>query len=269
MCVTPLNYEYNNVNQLVEMIETNRLLGARRLVFYNHSTGSDLDQYLRSYVKDGVVDVIQWRIPVRVDTWPRTEVVDIHYFGQLAALNDCLYRNMYKSRFLVFSDLDELIVPKVHANWKGVLGSVQEQQRMRKFNKFGAFLFQCVFFRTDWPSDPNATAIPDANQYNILTLLKTKREKDIFPWGMRSKYIADPLKVEMVGIHNIWKFVANRYMEFNVPASLGLLHHYRFWEESSNEWTVDKTLHKFTDIIISRVRDRHEIIKRDPENRHL
>jgi len=29
-----------------------------------------------------------------------------------AALNDCLYRNMYKSKYVAFLDIDEIIVPR-------------------------------------------------------------------------------------------------------------------------------------------------------------
>jgi len=39
VCVTPLNFRYNNYQQLVETIEVNRMLGAAHFVFYNYSTG--------------------------------------------------------------------------------------------------------------------------------------------------------------------------------------------------------------------------------------
>ena len=39
VCVTPLNFRYNNYQQLVETVEVNRMLGAGHFVFYNYSTG--------------------------------------------------------------------------------------------------------------------------------------------------------------------------------------------------------------------------------------
>lgn len=36
----------------------------------------------------------------------------IHYVGQIPALNDCLYRYMYKSRYVALNDMDELILPQ-------------------------------------------------------------------------------------------------------------------------------------------------------------
>ena len=266
VCLTPLHFAYNNTNRLVETIELNRMFGAQRFLFYNYSTGSDVDRYIRSYVKEGLAEVIQWNPPVKVDQWPPIKTKpEVHYFAQLAALNDCLYRNMYKSRYLVFSDLDEIIVPKAHHTWKELLARLHKDYKQKRFSKFAAFNFQCVFFRTDWPDDGNVTSLPAARKYGLLSLLKTKRERDVFPWGMRSKFILDPLKVAVVGIHNVWRFIANRYMENNVQADMGLVHHYRYWAEPADgPWVVDDSLHKYTDVILSRVRERHDIVPLPP-----
>ncbi|MGL4849430.1 MAG: glycosyltransferase family 92 protein [Clostridium sp.] len=37
---------------------------------------------------------------------------DIHYYGQIPALNDCIYRYMYQSRYVALHDTDELILPQ-------------------------------------------------------------------------------------------------------------------------------------------------------------
>jgi len=115
VCVPPPHNHFNDYRRLVEMIEVNRMFGAQRLVFYNYSTGPDVATVLRRYESEGLVSVIPWRIPLLVDTWPPGEPPvkpEIHYFGQVAALNDCLYRNMFTSRYIVFTDLDELLVPR-------------------------------------------------------------------------------------------------------------------------------------------------------------
>jgi len=77
------------------------MFGADRFVFYNYSTGSHVTTHLRRYATEGVVSVLPWRVPVAVDVWPPDpkQEPEIHYFGQLAALNDCLYRVMFRARF--------------------------------------------------------------------------------------------------------------------------------------------------------------------------
>jgi len=94
------------------MLKVHRLFGADRFVFYNYSTGSHVTAHLRRYAGDGVVSaVVPWRVPVAVDVWPPDpkEEPEIHYFAQLAALNDCLYRTMFRARFVVLADLDEVL----------------------------------------------------------------------------------------------------------------------------------------------------------------
>ena len=105
VCVTPLNYRYNNYQQLVEMIEVNRMFGAGHFIFYNYSSGPFVQTFLDSYRQEGLVSVLPWSLPFTVDVWPpqRELVPAIHYFAQLAALNDCLYRSAdILLRFLLY-----------------------------------------------------------------------------------------------------------------------------------------------------------------------
>ena len=115
VCVLPFVYNYDNRRQLIEIIEINRMFGAERFVFYNYSTGSDVTGVLGSYADDDVylISVVPWHVPVGVDVRPRDQnnLVEVHYFAQLSALKDCLYRNLFRSEFVVLTDLDELIVP--------------------------------------------------------------------------------------------------------------------------------------------------------------
>lgn len=37
---------------------------------------------------------------------------EIHYYGQIPALHDCVYRYMYQSQYLALQDVDELILPQ-------------------------------------------------------------------------------------------------------------------------------------------------------------
>ena len=259
VCVTPLNFNYSNVNQLVEYIEVGRIFGAKKYVFYNHSSGPEVGRYLDQLRVEGVAEVIQWNIPVRVDSWPPSvREVDIHYFGQLAALNDCLYRNMFTAINLVYIDLDEMIVPKKHDSW----GQLVKYLQYKSSGGAAAYIFPNVFFRTEWPDD-HLIGNPDVHRFRILTLLKTKHERYVYPWGIRSKYICDPLKVEMVGVHNIWRFINDNLTELDVPSDVGLLHHYRSWDRpQDSEWLIDRAMYLYHDVIISRVRERHNTVKR-------
>lgn len=48
---------------------------------------------------------------------PKLGPGDLHYYGQIPALNDCVYRNMYRSRYVAMIDTDELILPQTVNRW--------------------------------------------------------------------------------------------------------------------------------------------------------
>lgn len=60
VCVKPLHYSFNRVDQLIEFIEIHRLLGVTHFTFYNHTVGDNCDCVLRHYVDQGLVEVLPW-----------------------------------------------------------------------------------------------------------------------------------------------------------------------------------------------------------------
>ncbi len=94
--------------ELVEYIELNKLLGISHFTFYNASIGSHAECVLKEYQKMGTVSVFSWRLGIKSTVEIRTE-------GMFAALNDCLYRNMYQYPYIAFTDMDEFIVPRHNA----------------------------------------------------------------------------------------------------------------------------------------------------------
>lgn len=245
VCVTPLNYRYSKAYELVEMIELNRILGAEYFVFYNYSTNYNVDKVLEYYAKQGIVEVLEWDLPMKVDTWPKkNEPVEIHYFGQLAALNDCLYRNMHVSKYVVFQDLDEFIIPRQHLTWPDMINNLPPGQ--------GAYIFQCVFFRKEWADI--ATNFPGkdtAIKYKMNTLLKQNREQKLLGKTHRAKYILDPTKVDTVGIHNIWRFRGGNGAHFVNP-DYARMHHYRNWQNPTDEkaGTLDDRIMVYKDQLL-------------------
>lgn len=60
VCVKPLHYSFNRVDQLIEFIEIHRLLGVSHFTFYNHTVGENCDCVLRRYVDEGLVEILPW-----------------------------------------------------------------------------------------------------------------------------------------------------------------------------------------------------------------
>lgn len=91
--------------QLMEFVELNYLLGIGHFTFYKNTIGPNVECVLDRYIKDKLITVLPWTLDMVSKQEIRTE-------GMFAALNDCLYRNMYKSKYVAFLDIDEIIVPK-------------------------------------------------------------------------------------------------------------------------------------------------------------
>ena len=250
VCTAPLNYGYNHAHELVEWIELNRILGAEFFTFYNYTSGPAVDSVLNFYRKRGVVEVIPWRLPMGDDTWPKRNTPDeIHNFGQLASSNDCLRRNREITDYLAVIDLDEFIIPRGE-------GVKTWADMMKGLPNFGAYLFCNTFFRKEWnDTNVNFSNKEDAVRLKLTTLLKLDRESKILPHSLRSKYIVKPKAVEVLGIHNIWR-MSDKHKHYNVPNNIGLLHHYRNWENPFEKVarTTDKiVLDKFGPVLMDTV----------------
>ena len=246
VCVTPFSLHYNDVSRFVEHVEINRLFGADRFVYYNLSTGENVTRVVQSYIQEGLAEVVPWPIPTEIGD-------DIHYFGQLPAQNDCLYRNMFLSKYIVFTDLDEFVVPKSTSNWHLMMAKVN-----RKIGPRVSYIFRNKFFHINFPNHPNVTKDKEVHDLDILPLLKVKAET-AQPFGKRSKYICRPENVVVAGVHLVWKTLPSLPSKVNVPEDIAMLLHYRDWEVSEQSATrhVDMTMYKYKDLILSVIKERH------------
>ena len=56
VCVQPF-HEYDNVNQIIEFIELNRILGVEHFTFYNYTISPQVSCILENYI-DIIIDII-------------------------------------------------------------------------------------------------------------------------------------------------------------------------------------------------------------------
>ncbi|XP_067245684.1 uncharacterized protein [Chanodichthys erythropterus] len=129
ICISVM-YDYKNVLNLVESLEMFRLLGAQRVAIYKTNCDSDTQKVLDYYVKRGFVEIIPWTIKnhIKVSSGWRKDISsgELHYYGQIPALNDCIYRYMYQSHYVALHDLDELILPLKVKTWPELLPELEK-----------------------------------------------------------------------------------------------------------------------------------------------
>ncbi|XP_054714319.1 uncharacterized protein LOC129223960 [Uloborus diversus] len=250
VCIKPLHYEYNKVKNLVEFIELNRILGVNHFVLYNHTVGAEVGCILKKYEVEGIVTVLPWQLDIVSQKEIRTE-------GLFAALNDCLYRTMYRFRYVLMIDLDEYIIPHKNSTLTVMLNHLSKKNPDRT----GAYSFQNAFFYLQWPNDTSSAGLP----YKLLTLQKTIRKSKFHAHKQRSKCIVLPERVVEMGNHFVWEFIAGKTM-MNIPPDMGFLHHYRVCEFGGNDCintthVVDRRTYFWKDTMIETVALRLRLLQ--------
>ena len=223
VCI-PTMFNYGNAAQLVEKIEMVRLMGAGRVVLYDTNTAPNVRAVLGLYTHEWAEG--RETLEVVVHSWniPR---ITMHYGGQMAAADDCLHRYGWLSKYMVFNDLDELIVPLRHENWSQLIA---ERERLRPGN--AAFMFLCAVVNKDHFSPANGF-LADAHLYGSSVLGFTQRETFLWPPTLRSKLILNPRKVESIEVHQVHEAYGTTDI---IPEHQGLLYHYRWpFQECGSE----------------------------------
>ena len=123
------------------------------------------------------------------------------------------------------------------------------------------YIFSNTFFRMDWPDDEKSSSDSAISRLRLSTLLKLRREANIWPAYSRSKVIVKPKMIVQLGVHFVYiyvdSFLAN---DCEVPHHQALLHHYRAWEDDDAgvAGVSDRRMTNFTEKIISRTSFIHE-----------
>ncbi|XP_078038157.1 uncharacterized protein LOC144470636 [Augochlora pura] len=240
VCVKPLHYDYNRVLQLVEFIELHGLLGATHVTLYNDTVGAEAGCALKYYEAKGLVTVLPWH---HLDMISQRE---IRTEGLFAALNDCLYRSMYKYEYVALVDLDEFIIPRHNDT---IVDLIRWMGSRINTKSTGAYSFQNAFFYLQWADDPFIVTSRTPIEAGLITLRKTRRRAKLHPHKQRSKYICRPQNVVEAGNHFVWEFIPG-HGTLNVPSDAAILHHYRVCEFGGDDCiktqsVIDRTAYKY------------------------
>lgn len=108
ICVKDMNFNMDISQNLIEWIETNNILGVDLIDVYVDKVSKETEDILRHYRDKGFLRLFNVPIMNKQDRslWQRRRDHVITY-------NDCLYRNIKESEFIIPLDVDEIILPKV------------------------------------------------------------------------------------------------------------------------------------------------------------
>lgn len=93
-------------------------MGADQIFVYHSPIGENATNALESL--PGLITPIEFSMP--------QALADIHYHGQIAVINDCLYRTTGRFKWTGFFDIDEYPTPRQHLTWRELFDSYDEQK---------------------------------------------------------------------------------------------------------------------------------------------
>jgi hypothetical protein len=263
-----LRDRYADYKRFVEFMELNILLGAKIVYLYRHKVDPVMHPYFDYYEDRGWLDVRKFKIPKAVKT---------QIYGQAAMVQDCLMRNIYKAKYVVLIDLDEMLVPQqvTDMTWLDMIKSA---------GCFGNSIIVArnIFHRLDFPDDVTYIHDPyygDENgkdafsvkvrEMNLISLLKTWRTNDFLKPGDRSKTILRPEHIEIVHIHHSQAKPELRESPCFLQPEVGALHHYRMFRKDLFKDDVimvrDRTFQKYEQELARKVANVYDNIAKYKE----
>lgn len=214
VCIQTPVFAVQNPQSVVEAIEMHRLLGAEHFTLYIHSVTARVMDVLETYAEEGLVEIVNWRIG-------RPFNESVYYYGENSCMNECIYRNMYKVKYLVFVDLDEVIVPQKASSWSEMMKGLDQPTR-------GSFEFRNVFYYKPSKAAEYISCDHAQRKFEIPRVISyTSRSNVVEDYEYRSKIIIKPPVTVRIGVHLPFEHLSG-YSVYRVPSEVGLVHHYRF-----------------------------------------
>ncbi|XP_051950033.1 beta-1,4-galactosyltransferase galt-1-like [Xyrauchen texanus] len=253
VCISNLFGDYNNVLQFAQTIEMYKLLGIQRVVIYNTSCGPDLEKLLQHYEREGILEIVSWPIDKFLNPssgWNFKEHKgDLHYYGQLTTLNECIYRHMYQSKYVLLNDIDEIIMPYKHADLPSLMEDLQSAHP-----DVGVFLIENHIFPKTQFEDSGKYKRPEWKDVPGINIMEhIYREPDRKNVYNPTKMIVDPRKVEQTSVHVPLKSIGGNY---HVPFHVCRIVHVRVPLQghlTKKELTVDTRVWDFEQELVPNI----------------
>ncbi|XP_059143597.1 beta-1,4-galactosyltransferase galt-1-like [Physella acuta] len=255
-------FNFKNPSQIIQNIEFHRFLGIQHFHLYNYSVSNETDKVLRHYIREGILTVHQWSLPS----------LEIWYFAQVLAINDCVYRNRNVSKYVIIHDMDEFIVPIRHNTLSDVIAIAEENYKKESVTitkttgnivqPLGSLTFETSNFYGVLSSEVwdmvkknfSVSAKDDylIRRYQILPFLHVRRVNETYKYLGRSKTMVRPELILYAGIHYTREH-RHDATHTQIGAELVLIHHFRY---NGNTPVLDTSAMRFKDLVFPRILDK-------------
>ena len=230
VCLHKSVYNIKDPQILIDWIELYLVLGAEIITIYFQDVPEIFYEIMKPYINEGLVEILDWNLKP-----PVFSGID-NYQGQFSVINDCIYHNLYRVKYLALMDMDEFIIPQ-HKNHFKITDMLPTLQKLCP----DAATY--VFLHTNFLSD--GVSLPEVNKSVKCSRMswpryytQTLRSSD--PVGDGKKYpnhklIIQPKGVIAVSVHIIMESKKGYTPQYQVPIDVGLLFHFRYKPRFNSE----------------------------------
>ena len=225
---------------IASWIELNRELGVDHVTIYNQDISSKVYKLLKGYEEDGFVSIVEWKL--------NNPEKRIGVNGQVMVINDCFYRHLRNAKYILFIDVDELIVPHNTSTLSEMMKQIDDPKitQYRFYNSFWHDVGNFV----------NGTNYTFDNSSKSLVPVHFRRTWRTIncPITIRHKNIVKVETAIQVGIHHVYTMKKGQ-KRLQVSEKFGLMHHYRIPDYAFMEDKMeDLTMSRYTDKVMLRLK---------------
>ena len=261
VCVKNFFFQKYDSTKLIEWIELLSILGAQKIFLYELDGNPDVWKVFDFYTKKGILHVKKCAIPgdpnFRNSTYLKMHLTPLRH-DSVIFLNDCLYRNIHKYKFLGMMDPDEVIVPRqLGVTWSDMMTTV-----MNTYKNATSYIFESTYFFDDllqYKPLLNGSVYDIPKTSHMLRHIYRSKKLGKGKSFLNTEYS------KKVSSHRVLDCITIPCQEAKVNSSLALVHHYRSGcqrmhaehcdEEFYGDIVLDKVLWEFKDKLVSRFKE--------------
>ena len=225
VCLHKGLYELHEPQLLLDWVELNLALGAKFITVYLQNVSDSYYDIMRPYMERGIVEVLDWKMLI-----PLVPEYTKHW-GQTATVSECIFRNIYRVKYLGLIDVDEFFVPQKQLT---IPEMFSELEQIKEAREAASYILYNAFLWNDGVSIPevaHSKKCPSMKWPRYY--VSTQRSSDPPAQYGYHKIIVKPLAVNTAWYHYIFAPWQKGYTkQYNVPAGHGLTHHYRLPEKN-------------------------------------
>ncbi|XP_075741986.1 uncharacterized protein LOC119169323 [Rhipicephalus microplus] len=213
VCVRPVVEHYRRFSSITEFIAYYASMGVAHFNIYLCQVPREVEVLLSHLRESGKVDIRlhRWNLPLNDSS--------VLAYGQMAAIQDCIYRSRLASEYIINVDFDEFIVSKTRNR---LTDAILEIETSVGKNSLGSVLVKNQFFCYEYPL--NAACL--RHKPPMLSRILFLREANVWKHYERSKYVARTTAVVSGGVHFVWEH-AKGARTVAISESVMVMHHYR------------------------------------------